>query len=113
MAEQFVKASIQQKRVWGLSSKNGWVLCDSAFFEDSEVIPFWTDEDEASQHCSGEWQGFEPEEISLDDFVSVWLSDLAEDDVLLGLEWDDVLSGIEIEAQELADLYAKHLSTRH
>lgn len=92
---------------------SGWVLCNSAFYQDTDVIPFWTSEADAAQHCNGEWRAFKPEKIELEEFINVWLPDLAKDDVLLGVEWDEALNGIELEAEELAVIYQKYFSVSH
>lgn len=94
--------------VWGLKNEtDGWLACDSTEFEKSEVMPFWSHKADAQQHNLEEWADFEVAEISLDDFVEEWLVSLAEDGVLLGINWNSKLEGKELEPSELAKMYLK------
>ncbi|CZF80985.1 hypothetical protein GCE9029_02324 [Grimontia celer] len=103
--EHFVDASRQTGAIWGLHCKDGWVICDSAIYEDTDVMPFWSTREAAEIHCVDEWSEFAPVAIPLEEFVDEWLVDLANDAVMLGPDWGDDLSGEEIEPRELAEKF--------
>ncbi len=88
--------------VWGLQSSQGWAVCDSEEFEDTEVYPFWSNEADARIHCTDDWAGYAPASLDLDLFIDTWLAGMNEDGVLVGTNWDADLSGLEVEAYDLA-----------
>lgn len=100
--DAFIAEVKQTGQVWGLNSDEGWATCPSAFFEETDVIPFWSSEAAARAHCTDEWSQYQPEAISLEEFTSDWLPGMHEDDLLIGPNWDDELEGLEIEPQDLA-----------
>lgn len=106
--QQFVEDVLKTGRVWGLREKNGdgWAVCDSIVFEDTEVFPLWSSETEARRHCNEEWDIYRPGAISLEEFLEDWLPGIHEDDALVGPNWDIELSGEEIEPADLASLLA-------
>lgn len=101
----FIEETSSTKLVWGLRNEEGWLSCDSAEFENSEVMPFWSSKEGAQIHNVEEWSDFDVVEIPLDIFVEDWLITLDEDGVLLGINWDEKLEGPEIEPAELAKKY--------
>ncbi len=101
----FIEESKQSKLVWGLRNEEGWLACDSTEFENSEVMPFWSSEEDAKTHNVEEWADFEVLQIPLDIFVEDWLLTLAEDGVLVGVNWNANLEGKELEPSDLAKLY--------
>lgn len=104
----FIEETSVSNVVWGLKNEaEGWLTCDSSEFEKSEVMPFWSAKADAQQHNCEEWADFKVEEIPLDVFVEDWLLTLAEDGVLIGINWNDQLEGKEIESAELAKMYLK------
>ncbi|WKE65020.1 DUF2750 domain-containing protein [Gallaecimonas kandeliae] len=97
-------ARIQESgELWSLNSEDGWVICDSAEFEDAEVMPFWSNKAEADRHCVDQWSDYRAERISLIDFVELWLPNLAEDDILVGPDWNEDLEGLEVEPGDIAE----------
>ena len=101
----FVSESKETKLVWGLRNEEGWLACDSTEFENSEVMPFWSSKEDAQTHNVEECADFEVLEIPLDIFVEDWLLTLAEDGVLVGVNWNASLEGKELEPSDLAKLY--------
>jgi hypothetical protein len=101
----FIDETASTKLVWGLKNDEGWLSCDSAEFENSEVMPFWSSKEYAQVHNVEEWSDFEVVEIPLDIFIEDWLLTLDEDGVLLGINWNDSLEGCEIEPKDLAQKY--------
>lgn len=102
----FVSESQKSEIVWGLCNEEGqWLSLDSSEFEESEVMPFWTQASDAQQHCVEEWATFKPTQLSLEEFVEDWLTTLAEDEVLVGLNWNSELEGDEFEPKAVLELY--------
>lgn len=102
----FVTETKENRLVWGLrNSEEDWLACDSSEFENSEVMPFWSSKEDAQLHNVEEWEEFEICEIPLDVFVEDWLVTLAEDGVLVGINWNSELEGKELEPSDLAKLY--------
>lgn len=100
--EIFIDEVLESGKLWGLKSEDGWAVCDSVEFEETEVFPFWSREEEAARHCNGEWKIYSPAPISLDDFLEEWLPGMHEDGALAGPNWDSELTGEELEPVELA-----------
>ncbi|MBL4829096.1 MAG: DUF2750 domain-containing protein [Aliivibrio sp.] len=101
----FISETKENELVWGLKNEDGWLACDSTEFENSEVMPFWSNEADAKTHNVEEWADFEVLHIPLDIFVEDWLITLSEDGVLIGVNWNDTLDGKEVEPTNMAKLY--------
>ncbi|KXF82414.1 DUF2750 domain-containing protein [Enterovibrio coralii] len=103
--DKFVAASRSSGEIWGLHCKDGWVICDSAIYEETDVMPFWSTREAAAVHCVDEWEDFAPVAIPLEEFIEDWLVDLAHDAVMLGPDWGDDLSGEEVEPNDLVSKF--------
>ena len=90
------------KEVWGLKAVQGWALCSSIEFEETEVLPFFSNKEEASLLCSGDWDTYQPEAIPLKSFLEEWLPGMHEDNAMVGLNWNAELEGAEVEPADLA-----------
>ncbi|WP_434361193.1 DUF2750 domain-containing protein [Parasalinivibrio latis] len=105
--DKFVAESRETGLVWGLCQDEiDWLSMDSSEFEGAEVMPFWSNEADARQHCEEEWSDFEPVSIPFDMFINEWLMTLAEDGVLVGLNWNAELEGEELEPETVAKLFS-------
>ncbi len=102
----FVSESKETCFVWGLLNKEGdWLSVPSTEFEESEVMPFWSSKEDAQSQCADEWSEFSASELPLDIFLEDWMITLAEDGVLVGLNWNDELEGLELEPTDVVKLY--------
>lgn len=101
---KFIELSQSENQIWGLRAEDGWLSCESQHV-DKEVMPFWSTKEKASEHTVDEWSEFEVVVIPLDIFVEDWLITLSEDDVLVGIDWNENLDGAELEAAVLSQLY--------
>jgi hypothetical protein len=99
----FVSRVRETRLVWGLKSDEGWAICESNEFEDTDVYPFWSEESDAAVHCTEDWAGFAPASLDLDLFIDTWLAGMDEDGVLVGTNWDSELTGLEVEPADLAE----------
>ncbi|MDO6706829.1 DUF2750 domain-containing protein [Photobacterium sp. 1_MG-2023] len=105
-ADLFFTESKETQVVYGLCNEEGdWLSVDSSEFEESEVMPFWSNEADATYHCVEEWAEFQATALPLDVFAQDWMVTLAEDGVLVGLNWNDRLEGVEMEPQDVAKQY--------
>lgn len=95
--------------IWALQDQasEGWVILDSINFENADVMPVWSSTELAQTHCVDEWQDYVPMAISLADWLEFWVEDLAEDNVLIGVEWRDGGEYIELELTEFSQMVAK------
>ncbi|PKG81066.1 DUF2750 domain-containing protein [Colwellia sp. 75C3] len=95
--------------IWALQDKESedWVVLDSPSFENTDVMPLWSNSALAQQHCIEEWSDYVPCEISLADWFEFWVEDLNEDGVIVGINWqgDDV--HVEMELSEFTQALAE------
>ena len=103
--DTFIATVKLTQQLWALHDKasDGWVILDSINFEDTDVMPLWSSEKLAKSHCTDEWQGYAPVKISVADWLEFWVEDLAEDNVMIGVDWQ----GDEYLEVELAEFSQK------
>jgi hypothetical protein len=70
----FVRKAADLERVWGLHAE-GWATTDDG--RGGVALAVWPDRDFAAACASGQWAGHVPRPISLEDFLTQWLPDLA------------------------------------
>jgi hypothetical protein len=105
--QHFIEQTQKSGQVWGLRSSEGWLIVDSVEFEDTDVMPLWSDEAYAQAHCVGEWEHFKPAAIGVEDLIADWLPGMDEDGTLTGPNWNAELEGMEVEAIEIAQRLAE------
>ncbi|MET3981127.1 hypothetical protein ABIB62_003645 [Mucilaginibacter sp. UYP25] len=98
----FVEKVAAGKQVWGLKSKTGWANADATDNEELSVIPFWSDRAGAKACARDDWKSYVPTEIPLAAFLEDFCLDMAENEVLAGIEWDTKLFGTEAYALVVA-----------
>ncbi|WP_299080572.1 DUF2750 domain-containing protein [uncultured Paraglaciecola sp.] len=105
----FIAAVKSTQIIWALqdTASEGWVVLDSANFEDTDVMPVWSSCELAKNHCIDEWQDYAPMPITLADWLEFWVEDLANDNVLIGIEWRDGGEYLELELAEFSEMLAK------
>lgn len=88
--------------IWALQDKESedWVVLDSLTFEETEVMPLWSSEALAQQHCIEEWSDYIPCAISLSDWFEFWLEVLNEDNIIVGINWQDDEDCLEVELSD-------------
>jgi hypothetical protein len=74
--EHFVKKVADWKEVWSLW-KDGWVLMGDK--DENETVPVWPHPMYAEASALGEWLGYTPRKISLDDWLQKWTPGMAKD----------------------------------
>jgi hypothetical protein len=101
--QHFIEQVRKSGQAWALQSEEGWLIVDSVEFEDTDVMPLWSDEAYARVHCVGEWAHFKPVAIGVDELIADWLPGMDEDGTLVGPNWNADLEGLEFEAIEIAE----------
>ncbi|MBV1911202.1 MAG: DUF2750 domain-containing protein [Kangiellaceae bacterium] len=95
--EEFIEHAIELEVVWNLQNKDGFALCESIQFEGTQVMPFWSTEKAAKVVCIDDWGDYKPNPVRIDDFIDAWLHGMEEDELYVGINWDEHLEGVEIE----------------
>ena len=99
--DRFIVEAIATGCVWGLEGPEGFALCPSEQYTETDVMPFWSQPEFARAQCEGDWSIYKPVPVSLEEFIEEWLPGLHEDVVLLGINWTDDLEGLETEPLDL------------
>lgn len=106
----FINNIKEHQVLWGLQDETGegWVVCDSAEFEETDVMPLWSSEAAAKSHCTEEWADYQAVTIPLTEFLEFWVGDLNDDGVLIGIDWEAEQECLEMDpivvAKELVDI---------
>lgn len=100
--ERFIRRVLESLQVWALGSDEEGARCAS-HDSDRPVMLFWSDEAYARQHIRQQWgwQGFRPHLVELEDFLVAWLPGLQQDGMLVGLNYNSDLAGLELEPMEV------------
>ena len=95
---QFIEKVAATKLVWGLKSKTGWANAEATGNEEVAVIPFWSDRALAKICARDDWKTYTPTEIPLAIFLEDLCMDMAQEEVLAGINWDAKMFGTEADA---------------
>lgn len=105
----FITQVKSTQRFWALHDQatDGWVILDSINFDNTDVMPLWSTESLAKSHCTEEWQAYVPVMISVADWLEFWVEDLAEDNIMIGIDWHDDEEYVEVELAEFSQKVAE------
>jgi hypothetical protein len=98
--------------LWALQDKESedWVVLDSINYEETEMMPLWSSEELAAQHCTEAWADYVATAIPLADWLEFWIEDLVADGVVIGINWNGQEDDLEIDlpefTQRLVDIEA-------
>lgn len=67
--EYFIHRVSDTRKVWGLF-QDGWASLGDG---DEKLIPFWPHSVFAARFAVGEWSGYSPREIDLEEFLTRWI----------------------------------------
>ena len=95
--ERFIDEVSELEVVWNLQLDDGFAICESGEFDDTQVMPFWSLEKDALAACTEDWKSYKPNPIRIDDFIDAWLHGLDEDEMFVGVNWSSELEGAEVE----------------
>jgi hypothetical protein len=104
--ERFIKQTCQSGVVWGLENQDGFAMTSSAEFEDSdgeasEVLCFWSEVGMAKLCINDEWENYKTAKVELADFMENWCIGMFEDELLVGVDFDEQLEGLELDPLDL------------
>ncbi len=99
--DRFIVEAIECGCVWGLENEDGWALSDSDTHRDASVMPFWSQPEYAQQHCVEEWADYKVIPISLEELLDDWLPGMHEDVILVGVNFNGEMEGLEKEPLDL------------
>lgn len=102
-AEKFVDDVTESLTLYGLFDENeGWANCHAHDNTDAQAVYlFWSDEKAAKKLQSAEWANYQITPIELKIFLDSWLDGMQTQKVFAGVNWDEELYGLEIEAMVL------------
>ena len=102
-AETFVEQVSKEGQLFGLFDENqGWANCHAHDNKDAQAVYlFWSKPALAKKLQNEEWSGYKVEAISLPVFLESWLDGMKKQQVFAGVDWDENLYGLEIEAKVL------------
>lgn len=102
--EDFVSRARAQGCVWSLKDADDfWVMHEDPE-EFSEAMPVWADAESAKACAVGDWAGYEPTDLTLDNFVDDFIPALDEEGAWVGLNFGPDEQGDVIEPAELGAL---------
>lgn len=95
--------------LWALQDKESedWVVVDSLYYEQTEVMPLWSSAELALPHCTEEWQDYVPAAISVADWLEFWVEDLLTDNVVIGVNWLGQDNDLETDLSEFTEALAE------
>lgn len=98
----FISEIVKTEKVWGLTHDETWATSSSYEFEEVEVILFWSTSEAAAACAEDDWAAYKPESISLVEFLENWCVGMYGDNLLLGANWTEDLTGREAEPLDVA-----------
>ncbi|TQV76019.1 DUF2750 domain-containing protein [Exilibacterium tricleocarpae] len=99
--DRFIVEALETGCVWGLEGPDGWALCPSEKYPDSDVLPFWSQPEFAQGHCVDEWVDYRAVPVSLEELLEDWLPGMHNDVLLAGINWTADMVGSEVEPLDL------------
>lgn len=102
-AEKFVEQVTSQQQLFGLYEETqGWANCHAHDNKDATAVYlFWSEAGSAEKLINEEWANYQVQAISLPVFLESWLDGMQKQQVFAGVNWDENLYGLEIEAMVL------------
>ncbi|WP_409439878.1 DUF2750 domain-containing protein [Psychromonas sp. GE-S-Ul-11] len=113
-AELFVEQVAAQGELFGLFEENqGWANCHAHDNKDATAVYlFWSDAKQAAKLQNEEWADYQVQSIALDVFFESWLDGMQKQQVFAGVNWDQELCGLEIEAMVLKNALVENFQQK-
>ena len=106
---RFLPESAAQGCVWALEGEDGFALCESEKRPQTDVMPFWSLREFAEVHVEGDWADYQVVAVDLEEFMDDWLTGMHEDVLLVGINWNGELEGVELEPLDLLEQLEQEL----
>ena len=97
----FIRKVVDYEEVWGLY-KEGWAVTED--LEGKKLVPFWPKSEFAEICAKGEWDGYIPSKINLDEFLNNWIPGMIKDGLKVAVFWMDDDSVVVDPKRLLADM---------
>lgn len=106
---EFFEEIAATQMIWALHDKEseGWVIVDSVQFEDTDVMLLWSRESTAQANCTDEWSKYVPTQISVAEWLEFWVEDLSNDDIIVGVDWQENGECPELDLSEFSQKVAE------
>lgn len=104
---KFIAKVIDTQAVFVLAADEGVASAASSDDDNAVVLMFWSEAGAAERVRQAGFEDFDVDRIELFDFLHRWLPGMAEDAVLVGVNWDADLLGTQGDALELAEAIAE------
>lgn len=99
----FIERAVKSSKVWFLAADDGNIaITESNDYEDTGVILVWADAADARNNAKEEWAKYKAVEIDLVTFLEYHIITLSNDDMLLGINFDQNMFGMEVEPLTVA-----------
>ena len=101
--QKFIQQAVANGEIWGLDhAQEGTAMSASSEDEETDVIPFWSDKALALASAKDGWAGYELFSLDLPLFLEQTVIQLANDNIIIGTNWDPAMFGMESHPVELA-----------
>lgn len=112
--DNFLNKVSETSTVWALQDNESYAVSVSNEFETEDGDPagmvcFWSDKQLAKASAVDDWQNHEPVKIQLGDFVENFCIGIAHDGLMVGIDFNENMIGLEIDAFDLILEISKHL----
>lgn len=114
----FIKKIAQTKELYVVEYKEGVGMAQSLLFQDEEGIPigivcFWSDIEAAQKCCVEDWKTYRPQQICLATFIEDYLIPIYNESLIVGLNFDENMQGLEADPLNVLDLLLKELKSQN
>jgi len=99
----FIEQILESGQVWALQSEQGWASCESENYQDTEVMPFWSEKNYAETYATEDWPEYHAVAITFESYLDDWLPGMIEDEVMVGVNWNPEFNDIEMESLVILD----------
>lgn len=101
--ELFINQILETGEIFALQNAEGWAESDSENYPDTKVIPFWSQKAYAEEFAQQDFPEFKAVKISYDEFLEDWLPGMIEDEVMVGINWNQDFEDVEMEPLVILD----------
>lgn len=82
----FVNTITSSNCFWMLTNKSSdWATVESERYLNTQVLPIWSTKEAAIEACTEDWQEFRAVPVKMPKWYSIWLPQLMEQDMLIGI----------------------------
>jgi len=114
----FIKKIAQNQELYVVEHKEGVGMAQSLLFQDEEGLPvgivcFWSEVEDAQKCCVEDWKTYRPQQICLATFIEDYLIPIYNESLIVGLNFDEKMQGIEADPLNVLELLLIELKTQN